>query len=140
MMAATLIRAALVLATLSFGWGCGGKATDTGTDTDTDSTGSGDDGYATTLVINEFMASNGGSYTNDLAGSPDWIELYNPTAEEISLEGYTITDDLEDPTKHALANGLVIEADGYLLLFAASDDTLGDQHRVFESQDSGRNK
>ena len=45
----------------------------------------------TTLVINELMQSNIDCIMDDLNDFPDsWVELYNPTAEDISLKDYKI--------------------------------------------------
>ena len=57
------------------------------------------------VVINEFMAI-------PLAGS-DWVELYNPTAENISLDLWTITDGAANAID---LTGKTIGAHGYLVL------------------------
>ena len=50
----------------------------------------------TPVVINEFMA-------NAIAqGAGDWIELYNPTDVSVSLAGWFLSDDVDDPGKWAL--------------------------------------
>ncbi len=53
------------------------------------------------LVINEFMADNATTLMDpDEAGEyPDWIELYNGTAEAITLNGLFLTDDLNEPAR-----------------------------------------
>lgn len=47
------------------------------------------------LIITEVVSSNNSSLHDEAYGSPDWIELYNPTNTSISLAGYGIgrTDD-----------------------------------------------
>lgn len=59
----------------------------------------GSDGNA--LVINEFMADNNTVLEDpDEAGeSPDWIELFNGSAEPVTLSGLFLTDDLQRPTR-----------------------------------------
>jgi len=49
-----------------------------------------------TLLINEFVA-NGAP-----AGSDDWVELYNPTAQSVGLAGWYLSDDVAEPGKYAL--------------------------------------
>jgi hypothetical protein len=83
------------------------------------------------LVINEVMVAN--VYTardeRDLPG--DWIELYNPTDQELSLHGYGITDDLTDPLKHTFPDGVEIPAGGHLLVWADDSASQGGTHTSF---------
>ncbi len=50
----------------------------------------------------------------DSAG--EWLELYNPTANEVDINGWTISDN--DIDSHVIANGgpLIVPAGGYLVL------------------------
>jgi len=72
------------------------------------------------LYINEFLASN--VTTNpeilDFDDYSDWIEIYNDENQPIDLSGYYITDNLGNPRKHQIRSGTIIEAKGYLLLWA----------------------
>lgn len=72
------------------------------------------------LVINEVMTKN----ALTIEGGADWIELYNPTGEALSLHGYGITDDLTKPHKHVFGPDVVVPPGGHLLL-VASDGELG---------------
>ena len=45
------------------------------------------------LVINEIMASNVGTVMSPATNFDSWIELYNPTDEDISLNGFFLSDD-----------------------------------------------
>ncbi len=49
------------------------------------------------LFINEFMASNDGSFPGPQGDNPDWIEIYNAGTEPIMLGGYYMSDILDDP-------------------------------------------
>ena len=51
------------------------------------------------LCINEVVTSNSYSLVDQKLGSPDWIELYNPTSKPIDLEGYGLTDNIKNPHK-----------------------------------------
>lgn len=106
-------------------------ATDTGGPSD-----SGEPSPAT-LVINEFMASNATTITDETGAYPDWIELYNTGSADVSLDGFTITDDLTKPDKFAFPDGLTVPAGGYLLLFADGDTDQGDEHVGFSLKASG---
>ena len=69
------------------------------------------------LVINEVVCSNGSSFLAEGVGSPDWLELYNGTDEDIDLSGYTIVR-TDSTDKHYEIPGGVIPAGGYLLICA----------------------
>jgi hypothetical protein len=69
------------------------------------------------IVINEFMASNGLTLENEAGLAGDWVELYNPTAHDVSLAGYAVTDDFAVPNKAVIAAGVVVPARGFLLLW-----------------------
>lgn len=87
--------------------------------------------------INEFMASNRSTVTDEAGAYPDWIELHNPTSADMDLTGWTITDDLDTPDKHVLPEGLGIDAGGYILLWADADMDEGDRHLPFRLSISG---
>jgi len=100
--------------------------TDTDSDTDTDTTAA--DSF--TLCINEFMASNETTFQDAAGAYPDWIELHNYGTETVSLHGVGITDNLGDPSKHSIED-LVIDAGGFVLLFADRDTDEGVDHLDF---------
>ncbi|UCE97911.1 MAG: lamin tail domain-containing protein [Dehalococcoidia bacterium] len=64
------------------------------------------------VIINEIMQNPSAVY--DSAG--EWFELYNPNAQAIDIDGWTIQDN--DVDSHIIDNGgpLVIPAGGYLVL------------------------
>lgn len=71
-----------------------------------------------TVVINEFLASNI-SGLRDLDGSAeDWIEIHNPGPEPVSLQGWSMTDDEDDPGKWSFPN-VTLESGEYLVVFAS---------------------
>ena len=49
------------------------------------------------LVINEVLADNNGGLSDEDGEYTDWIEIYNYGEEEINLNGYGITNDLDEP-------------------------------------------
>jgi hypothetical protein len=77
------------------------------------------------LVINEFMADNAATIAGPDGNSPDWIELYNGGNESVNLAGMYLTDDLNNPMKWQFPNDTVIEAGGYLLIWADASDSAG---------------
>ena len=89
------------------------------------------------VVINEFMASNDNSVTDQDGEYDDWIELYNNSTEGIDLSGYYLTDDGTNPTKWSFPDGTSIEADGYLIVWADNDTDQGGLHANFKLSRSG---
>lgn len=88
------------------------------------------------LVINEFMASNSATISDESGAFADWAELYNPTDSEISLSGYYLTDDLAEPTKWAFPD-TVIAAKGFLLIWVDDDEEDGPMHVSFKLSKDG---
>lgn len=72
------------------------------------------------VIINEFMASNGGCLPDDQGNYSDWIEIYNPTDSPVSLSGFGLTDDQTD-IKWPFPN-VSLAAGGYLLIYASGND------------------
>jgi hypothetical protein len=68
------------------------------------------------LVISELVSSNSKSLTDDFLGSPDWIELYNASENEIDLQGYSIATSRKDKDKFALPE-MKLEAGKCVLLY-----------------------
>ncbi len=77
------------------------------------------------LYINEFMASNDTTILDpDFNDDGDWIEIYNSGDEDVDISGYYLTDDLGEPTKWQVPNGVTVPAHGFLLIWADDNDTL----------------
>lgn len=89
------------------------------------------------LCINEFMPDNESSARDDTDATPDWIELYNPSAVTVDLAGWALTDDLETPDEHVFAQGFGLVAGGFALLWADGLPELGTSHLGFRLGDEG---
>lgn len=92
------------------------------------------------VYINEFMASNGETLTDEYGNYGDWIELYNPGEEEIDLAGYFVSDSADEPYKWELPTGYeetVIVGKGFLLLWADGEEELGPLHLGFKLSREG---
>ncbi len=87
--------------------------------------------------INEFMAANSLTIPDDTGAYPDWVELHNLTDADVSLAGWGISDDLDDPFAHVLDDALFIPAGGYLLLWADGMPELGERHLGFRLASDG---
>lgn len=114
-------------------------ATDSGDSEDSDDSGdSGQAGAAdAVLAINEFMADNEESYLPDGETSPDWIELYNPGAEDVDLLGWSLSDDPEAPETHVFSASLEVPAGGFAVLLADGDAAAGGAHLGFKLDADG---
>ncbi|MES2642368.1 MAG: lamin tail domain-containing protein [Myxococcota bacterium] len=122
--------------------GCTPNTADSGTldtvntaDTDTPTADSGAE--APTIVINEFMAVNQSTITDDGGSYSDWIELYNPTDAIVSLAGVYLTDEDDEPRQFALPQDQVITPGGYTLFWADAQPTQGEDHTTFKLSGTG---
>lgn len=73
------------------------------------------------VVINEFMASNGQTVADEDGDFEDWIELFNPGTKPISLAGYGLSDDPNNPFRWVFPD-IGLAPDGYLLIWASGKD------------------
>ncbi len=89
------------------------------------------------LAINELMADNTASWSPDGASWPDWIELYNPGAEDVDLLGWSLSDDPDQPALSVIPEALVVPAGGFLLLCADDAPELGAEHLGFKLSAEG---
>lgn len=74
------------------------------------------------IIINEVMTNNASTIKDEDGDNPDWIELYNASAETINLSGYGLSDDPAEPFKWAFGEYLM--KPGEYLLVWASDKNL----------------
>ena len=68
-------------------------------------------------------AQSGGVCVSELysAGDGDWIEIYNPGREPVSLKGYCLSDNDQKPKKWQFPD-VTIGPNGYLLVFCTGED------------------
>ena len=88
------------------------------------------------LVINEILAANDEIIPDETGEFDDYIEIYNASNVSISLDGYYITDDINDLSKFALPSE-TISANGYFLIWADNDEEQGDNHANFKLNADG---
>ena len=95
---------------------------------------------ASTLIISEFMADNcNGILDHDLQ-RVDWIEIHNPTASSINLDGYYLTTDPTAADKWRIP-AVNLAAGGYQLVFVSGKDhaVAGQElHTDFELDENGQ--
>jgi spore coat protein CotH len=83
------------------------------------------------FVINELMASNTSTFHDENGNYGDWIELYNTTENEITLNGLYLSDDQSSLRKWELPE-ITIPADDYLIVWADSDESPNGLHTNFK--------
>jgi spore coat protein CotH len=91
------------------------------------------------LNINEIMANNQSVLEDpDESGEfPAWVEIYNAGLETMDLSGMYLTNDLADPTKFQIADGIVVPAGGFITFFADGDPEQGPLHTNFRLDRTG---
>lgn len=94
--------------------------------------------YPDAFVINEAMSSNQTTIADESGRFGDWLELYNKSsaATSLSLQGYFLTDNPDNPNKFPLPNVLVNQS-GFKLFWADSDEEFGRNHCNFNLSANG---
>ena len=123
-----IIRRALVglLAATLWTEGCGGGSSTSGVHAEggaqVNQTGDAN------LSINEIMSLNVLTAKDENGTASPWIEIYNPTGQDIDLTGYALTDDFNTPKKAIFPAGVVAKANGTVLLWADQNPSAGAAH------------
>lgn len=72
---------------------------------------------ADNLVINEIQVANLDQFVDPSWNYGSWVELYNPTGEDISLMGYWVSNNPQKPKMKRLTQKLIVPAGGYTNLW-----------------------
>ncbi len=89
------------------------------------------------LVINEFSAINRNGPRDEYGNRSDWVELFNPSADPIELDGLFLTDDPEDdPYRWALPERSMQPGE-LLVVWLDGDPGLGELHAGFKLDRDG---
>ncbi len=75
-----------------------------------------------TLIINEIMADPLTGITDGDGELGDWVEIHNPTSNDISLKDIHLSDDPAKPFKWTFPDNAVIYANGYYVVFCTGKD------------------
>jgi len=75
-------------------------------------------GNAQQIIINEVMSDNATVIVDEDGDHPDWIELYNNSADIIDLYGYGLSDETDKPFKWVFSRYLLIPGE-YLVVWAS---------------------
>jgi hypothetical protein len=87
--------------------------------------------------LNEFMADNVRTIADDFGEYDDWLELYNPGPQPVDLGGLYLTDDLSDPTRFRITDGITIASEGFVLFWTDGDVEQGPFHTSFRLDADG---
>ena len=91
------------------------------------------------LVISEFMADNDAVLADEDGEFSDWIEVHNASDEAVSLLGWSLTDQVDEPMKWSFPD-VSLSAGGYQLVFASGKNRSvvdGELHTSFRLSASG---
>lgn len=91
------------------------------------------------LRMSEFLAANESGIRDEDGDFSDWIEIHNPTARSVSLEGYSLSDEADDPSAWKFP-ARMIEPGEYLVVFASGKNRVspsGELHTTFRLSASG---
>lgn len=73
------------------------------------------------IVVNELMADNETTAADQDGEFDDWLELYNNSAETLSLDGLYLSDDASDLLKWEFPDGLTMAPNSYLIIWCDGD-------------------
>jgi hypothetical protein len=88
------------------------------------------------LYINEFMADNEITVTDERGNYCDWIEIYNGDDEDVFLGDLYLTDNFNIPDKWQLPD-FVLAAGGFMVFWADGTPALGSRHASFKLDKEG---
>lgn len=90
------------------------------------------------LKINEVCSSNVNGITDSYGMHPDWIELYNSSGSDISLNGIGLSDSQNKPFRFTFPD-VTIKAHDYLIVYATTgyDSVETELHAPFSISKSG---
>ncbi|MBQ9251211.1 MAG: lamin tail domain-containing protein [Clostridia bacterium] len=74
------------------------------------------------LIINEVMADPMTGLRDEDDELSDWVEIYNTTANAVSLDNYALSDNESKPLKWRFPKGASIPGYGYYVVFCSGKD------------------
>lgn len=82
------------------------------------------------------MPANKTTATDSNGDYDDWVEIYNSTDEPINMEGYFLSDSRGTRTKFVFPD-VVIDPDGFLIIWCDGEPEQGELHADFRLSASG---
>lgn len=86
------------------------------------------------VIISEYSSSNLRDFEDNFGDHEDWIELHNTGNNDVNIGGWYLSDKENKPKKWSIPQGTIIEAGGYLLIWASGRDVAvdGNLHTNFK--------
>ena len=81
------------------------------------------------VVISEVLIANRSTLPDENGQFSDVLELHNPTAEAVSLEGWCLSDSLQERFRYRLP-GLELPAGGYMLIFCDGGNYISSEGNI----------
>lgn len=88
------------------------------------------------LVVNELMSDNENTAMDEHADYDDWIEIFNPTAYDISTKGLYLTDEYWNLDKWEMPDK-VIRSNSYMIIWADEEQDESLFHTNFKLASNG---
>ncbi len=88
------------------------------------------------LVINEIMASNSTTKTDEFGEYEDWIEIHNLSSTVVPINNLFLSDNPDEPQKWQLPN-TILNPGQYIVIWADNDTEQGSHHANFKLDKDG---
>ncbi len=89
------------------------------------------------VVVNEIMASNAATVSDQDGEFDDWIELFNTGDTSLDLSGWSLSDDSQNLTKFTFPTGSLLDGGAYLIVWADEDGDQNGLHANFKLSSTG---
>jgi spore coat protein CotH len=89
------------------------------------------------LVLNELMADNEATVSDEQGDYDDWIEITNTGAEFLDLTGMVLSDNIGDPASHFVFQNLILGPGEYIIIWTDGEPEQGDMHAPFKLDADG---
>ena len=90
------------------------------------------------LFVNEIMAINDSTISDESGEFDDWFEIYNPEEYPVRLEGFYVSDKQDNLTKWQFpASDIEILPSEYIIIWCDEDEEQGIAHTNFKLSGSG---
>lgn len=92
---------------------------------------------STSPCINEFMAINGDTVSDEMGEFDDWVEILNRDSTPLDLSGFFLSDNSADLVKWIFPVGTQVGVGESVLVWADNEESQGPLHAGFKLSGSG---
>jgi len=85
--------------------------------------------YAQDIAINEVLSSNEATVSDEDGAFEDWIEIYNYGTTTVNLNGYGLSDQIDNPFKWVFPN-IELAAKEYIIVWASDKNRVADKDKL----------